>query len=109
MSMLQVRNGDVWVSTSGFGMYVIPSGKDEAHYTLMFEGDNNVEDMVEAPDGAVWLAVTNYGIYRRKDGKVSRYLWDVVAWLLIVKDIFSWDRPQKDYLFSTVHVTFSCR
>ena len=26
-------------------MYVIPSGKDEAHYTLMFEGDNNVEDM----------------------------------------------------------------
>lgn len=74
MSMLQVRNGDVWVSTSGFGMYVIPSGKDEAHYTLKFEGDNNVEDMVEAPDGAVWLAVTNYGIYRRKDGKVSRYL-----------------------------------
>ena len=46
----------------------------KAHYTLMFEGDNNVEDMVEAPDGAVWLAVTNYGIYRRKDGKVSRYL-----------------------------------
>ena len=70
---------------------------------------------MEAPDGAVWLAVTNYGIYRRKDGKVSRYLvrrrlsWDVVAWLLTVKDIFSWDRPQKDYLFSTVHVTFSCR
>lgn len=74
MSILQVRNGDVWVSTSGFGMYVIPSGKDEAHYTLMFEGDNNVEDMVEASDGSVWLAVTNYGIYCRKDGKVSRYL-----------------------------------
>lgn len=76
MSVLQVRNGDVWVSTSGFGMYVIAAGENEAHYTLMFEGDNNVEDMVEAPDGSVWLAVTNYGIYRRKDGKVRRYLCD---------------------------------
>lgn len=74
-ALLRRCNGEVWVSTSGLGMYILKEGTSVAHNTgVLFEGDNVVEGMAESKDGTLWLAAINHGVFRLKNGKVSRYL-----------------------------------
>ena len=76
LSMVLRKNGEMWISTSGLGMFRLKPGAMEAEGISLFKGDNAVDCMVEAEDGTVWLAVTNFGIYRWKDGIYHRYLAD---------------------------------
>ena len=76
LSMVLRRNGEVWVSTSGYGVFCLKPGATKAEGIGLFEGDGFVDYMAEGADGSMWLAVTNYGIYRWKDGIYHRYLAD---------------------------------
>lgn len=76
LSMVLRRNGEVWVSTSGYGVFCLKPGATEAEGVGLFDGDGFVDYMTEGADGSMWLAVTNYGIYRWKDGIYHRYLAD---------------------------------
>lgn len=75
-SILCLKSGEVWISTSGYGLFRMQSGDKSAQHLALFEGDGSVERMTYTPDGAVWLSSINYGIYRWKDGKVQRFLGD---------------------------------
>ena len=70
-------NGDVLIATTGFGVFTLRAGDDNAWYSeemIPFPELTAVRDVTESKDGTLWFAAGECGLLQLKDGKMATFL-----------------------------------
>ena len=70
IAMASFRAGEIHITTSGFGNYVLDINEGIAHFSDKYAFTNdNVQDMLEDRFGNVWAQTRSHGLYMYSDGK----------------------------------------
>ncbi len=72
-SILEDREGSVWVGTSGYGLYRFKEGKFITYGRHSGLDQPVVFPVFESHDGSMWLGTWAGALYRLRDNKLTRY------------------------------------
>ena len=74
-ALLLRRNGDVLITISGYGVYVLKPDAEEATHGDEFMDDLfvDVRDVAESVEGNLWIAANQHGVLRMDGSRVRTY------------------------------------
>src|SRR5262249_32276998 len=72
-SFLEDREGNIWLTTDGQGLYRLRSQTIQVNSTEQGLPDRNVYPVYQTKDGAIWVGTWSGGLGRFRDGKVATY------------------------------------
>ncbi|MGQ1784265.1 MULTISPECIES: hybrid sensor histidine kinase/response regulator [unclassified Saccharicrinis] len=77
-SILETKNGDIWIATSGFGLVQIPKDLGRPRYSTRLNKQFcslHIRKLFEDKDGLLWIGSDNDGLnaYNRTTGEVKTY------------------------------------
>ena len=68
--MMQLENGDIYISTKGMGVYVLPKGASQPKHLDINLSSQNVYQTVKDKAGNLWIATYNGGVNMYNGKKV---------------------------------------
>lgn len=74
-ALLLRRNGDVLITTSGYGVYVLKPDAEQATHGDEFMDDifEDVRDVAETVEGNLWMAANQNGVLRMEGNRLHTY------------------------------------